>query len=139
MTLSKLKAHLTEDLIKNEALRLKPYHDTVGKLTIGVGRNLDDQGVTKEEALYLLSNDIDSVLGELSQKVDCWPALPDLQKIGLADMCFNLGWPRLSKFKKMLAALNKGEFELAATEALDSKWAKQVGKRSERVAALLRG
>ncbi|MBL4739678.1 MAG: hypothetical protein JKY12_01710 [Sneathiella sp.] len=138
MTQSQLKAQLTEDLIENEALRLKPYRDTVGKLTIGVGRNLDDRGISKEEAMYLLSNDIGLVLEELGQKVGCWSSLPNPQKIALADMCFNLGWPRLSKFKKMLTALGKGDFDLAATEALDSKWARQVGQRSERIATLLR-
>ncbi|MEH6405330.1 MAG: hypothetical protein V7750_18300 [Sneathiella sp.] len=138
MTQSQLEARLTEDLIKNEGLRLMPYQDTVGKLTIGVGRNLDDGGISKEEALYLLSNDIGNVLSELSEKVDCWSSLPDTKKIALADMCFNLGWPRLSKFKRMMAALEGGDFDLAATEALDSKWAKQVGQRSERIATLLR-
>lgn len=138
MSQAQLKKQISENLIENEALRLEPYRDTVGKLTIGVGRNLDDRGISEEEALYLLSNDIEDVFAELEQKLACWQSLPNPQKIAVADMCFNLGWPRLSKFKKMLGALDRGDFSEAAKEALDSKWARQVGTRSDRVATLLR-
>ena len=48
-------------------------------------------------------------------------------------MCFNLGYPRLSKFKNFLAAMQENDFETAAVEMMDSKWANQVGKRAERL------
>lgn len=133
-----IRAGLTDSLIRDEGMRLKPYRCTAGKLTIGVGRNLDDNGISEAEAIILLSNDINEVFDELDTRIPWWSGLNDKQKIALANMCFNLGWPRLSKFKKMLAALKVKDFETAAKEALDSKWAVDVGARSQRIANLLR-
>lgn len=127
---------LIADLIRDEGLKLKPYRDTVGKLTIGVGRNLDDVGISEDEARDLLANDINTVHRELYKHVRWWSQMPEPARRGLANMCFNLGWPRLSQFKNMLRALQAGEYEIAAAEALDSKWAKQVGPRAERIANL---
>ena len=129
---------LKQDLIRDEGLRLKPYHCTAGKVTIGVGRNLDDVGVSKEEAYNMLDADMQSVGRELDRNLDGWRTYPDGVALGLANMCFNLGWPRLSGFRKMLAALEAGDYNRAADEALDSKWAKQVGPRADRIAQLFR-
>lgn len=129
---------LRDDLIRDEGLRLKPYRDSVGKLTIGIGRNLDDVGISGAEADYLLMNDIDAAMFSLGHNIEWWDRLPMPARRGLANMCFNLGWPRLSGFRKMLAALEAGDFEKAASEALDSRWARQVGERAERIATLYR-
>ena len=130
---------LKEDLIRDEGLRLKPYVDTVGKLTIGIGRNLDDRGITEDEAMMLLDNDIEIVRRELiAITSDLWYLLPDDIHRALLNMAFNLGVPRLMKFKKMWTALKFVDYGKAADEALDSKWARQVGDRAERIATLIR-
>lgn len=126
------------DLKRDEGLSLKPYLDTVGKLTIGYGRNLDDNGVSEAEAEVLLANDMLGVLDVLDRELIWWRDLPETAQRGLANMAFNLGLPRLQGFVKMLDALASDEFHLAAKEALDSRWAGQVGNRATRIAELYR-
>lgn len=135
-----IMAALTADLQRDEGLRLKPYRDTVGKLTIGYGRNLDDVGISRAEALALLENDLDGwVVPEMRRRMPWLAAAPANVQRAVANMLFNLGWTRLSKFTATLAALQAGDYATAAREALDSQWAKQVGKRAERIANLIRG
>lgn len=131
MDIAKLKAELTRD----EGYRKLPYKDTVGKLTIGVGRNLDDVGLSAPEIDILLTNDIKRVASELSAAFPWFDGLPDARQRVLANMCFNLGITRLRGFKKTLAAMQSGDVETAAREMLDSTWAKQVGTRAHRLAA----
>lgn len=128
---------LSEMLIRHEGLRLKPYQDSVGKLTIGIGRNLDDVGLTKQEALQLLANDIHQARTELFR---CYPwaqTLNQTRQDALVNMVFNLGMPRFSLFRKMLAALQDADFDLAAKEMLDSRWAEQVQGRAHELADLI--
>lgn len=129
---------LIDDLIRDEGKVLHPYKDTVGKVTIGVGRNLDDMGVSESEAMLMLLNDIDRVRKELKKNIPWYTTLPKPAQKGLENMCFNLGWPRLSGFRRMLAALENRHFNAAADESLDSKWARQVGARATRIAQLYR-
>jgi lysozyme len=129
---------LEEQMILHEGLRLKPYTDTVGKLTIGVGRNLTDNGITRAEALYLLAIDLMTVKDELRQSFPWLPQLSLLRYRVLVDMAFNLGVPRLKRFTRMLSALERGEYEHAAREMLKSKWAQQVGPRAVRLARWMR-
>jgi lysozyme len=93
------------DMIKqHEGLRLKPYHCTADKLTIGYGRNLEDRGITNDEAEYMLRNDIQLCYQEL----DCFSWFKDLdepRQYALVDLCFNMGLPVLLKFRKALAAM----------------------------------
>lgn len=128
--------NILKDLRADESLRLKPYADSVGKLTIGYGHNLDDLGITERAAEFMLAEDLTAVLKELNDRLPWWKKISESQRRGLMNMAFNLGLPRLLKFEKMLKALRKGNGERAAAEALDSKWAKQVGTRAWRVAAL---
>lgn len=129
---------LQRELIRDEGLRLKPYHCTAGKLTIGVGRNIEDNGITEQEALYLLDNDITTSRRELSAYR--WFVNLDVRRQeAVINMHFNLGLPRLLSFKKMIAALEEGRYEQAANEALDSRWATQVGERAVRIAQILKG
>lgn len=130
---------LMDDLIRDEGLKLKPYRCTAGKLTIGIGRNIEDNGITDGEARYLLQNDIGRFMNELNRNIPWWQSLPEMQKNALLNMCFNMGWPRLSQFKNMLAALEAGDYEKAGDEALDSRWAGQVGGRANRISAQLKG
>lgn len=117
---------------------MKPYRCSAGALTIGVGRNLDDRGITEHEALYLLDNDITRVQSELDVNIPSWRGLSDARQMVLMDMCFNLGISRFLKFKRMLAALRDGDYETAAREALLSKWADQVGQRARTLAEMMR-
>ena len=128
---------IASDLKRDEGLRLKPYLDSVGKLTIGYGRNLDDNGISEVEAETMLKADIEVAASELDHNIPWWRGLPEAAQNALVNMVFNLGWPRLSLFKKMLAALETRDYETAAVEALHSKWAGQVGERAKRIAALM--
>ena len=130
---------VVDDIKRDEGLRLKPYICTAGKLTIGYGRNIEDRGVTEEEAEYLLSNDLLLVTKQLRSKIDYFDDLPQNVQEALINMCFNLGITRLMKFKRMFKALEIGNYERAATESLSSRWARQVGARADRIAKKIKG
>ena len=124
-------------LMQHEGVRLKPYRDTVGKLTIGVGRNLDDVGITDAEARYLLDNDINTAINSLV----VFPWFPDLDPMrqrAFVDLCFNMGLSRLRGFVKMLAAAERRDWATCADELLASRYAVQVGPRARTIAAMLR-
>lgn len=125
---------IISDLERDEGVRLKPYLDTVGKTTIGVGRNLTDNGITAAEARVLLQNDLFRVANELDRVAPWWREMSQLRQNALVNMAFNLGLPRLLTFKKMMFALENGNFETAWAEAMGSKWAAQVGERANRIA-----
>jgi len=125
-------------LVLHEGLRLKPYKCTAGKVTIGVGRNLDDKGITQAEAFALLENDIDEVCRELDQVWPWWRQMTDPRQQVLADMCFNLGLGRLKGFVNTLAFMKAGEYDKAADGMLASLWASQVGTRAQRLARMMR-
>ena len=128
---------LTEMLVEHEGLRLKPYRCTAGKLTIGVGRNLDDRGITPDEALYLLRNDIEISRKELSASFPWFDGLDSVRQSVLIDMCVNLGLARLKGFRNTLALIGVGKYEAAAVEMLDSKWTQQVGNRARRLSGMM--
>jgi lysozyme len=126
------------DLRVDEDKRLKLYRCTKNKLSIGVGRNLEDNGISDDEAEYLLSNDLRRCIVELDRAMPWWRSLSETQQRGLLNMNFNLGLPKLQEFKNMLKALQAHDGQAASAQALNSLWAKQVGARSQRVAAMLR-
>ncbi|OGG98914.1 MAG: hypothetical protein A2600_06285 [Candidatus Lambdaproteobacteria bacterium RIFOXYD1_FULL_56_27] len=127
------------DLLRHEGLRLKPYLCTAGKLTLGIGRNLEDRGISAEEADFLLDQDVDHCIGELKTNLPWFEALvPDAQEV-LVNLCFNLGMTRLLGFKLMLAALESGDWEESAKQMLESKWATQVGPRAQELAQRVAG
>lgn len=138
MTPQDAAALLILNLKRDEGLRLKPYKDSVGKLTIGYGRNLDDVGISQQEAETMLLADINVALGETRDNFPWIKDLPPKVVLGLINMVFNMGIPRVKGFAKMLDALEKHDFERAADEAMNSKWAFQVGPRAERIAKLFR-
>ena len=118
---------LNELLIRHEGLRLKPYKDTVGKWTIGVGRNIDDLGITKDEALALLQNDIERCRCELNKTFPWWIKLGEVREAVLLSLCFNLGITRLLSFKTTLGLIENGQYAAAADRLLTLPWASQVG------------
>ena len=125
---------LEDQLIDHEGLELKPYHCTADKLTIGVGRNIQDRGITEDEARYLLKNDIKIVEDELLTRQPVVAGLDSVRQRVLVDMGFNLGLPILMKFQNMWAAIEDEDYHEAARQMMDSRWAKQVGRRAERLA-----
>ena len=150
-----IRTHLIKQLVQSEGLRLQVYQDTLGIDTIGVGRNLEDRGITKEEldamdipnietvyqfgitevdAVYLAENDVQIVEEELLRAHPCIDRLDAVRQLVLVDMAFNMGVPRLCKFKKMWAAIYEDDFSTAAKEMLDSRWAVQVKGRSHKLA-----
>jgi len=138
MTNALNKEKLVLDLIADEGMVLEPYQDSVDKLTIGVGRNLDDRGISKSEAMFMLANDIEIVEVELDARLGWWRGLPDDAQRALANMAFNMGVPCLLTFSLALGHLVNREFKQAADEFLRSRWAEQVGNRAIRVTDLIR-
>jgi len=129
---------LKDQLILHEGLKLEPYECTAGKLTIGVGRNIEDIGITEDEARYLLDNDILRVCDELDRNLPWWRDLSDARQRVLVDMVFNLGISRFMQFQNTIAAIESGDYETAAGEMLDSRWANQVGNRAKTLSRMMR-
>lgn len=115
----------------HEGLKLKPYTDTVGKTTIGVGRNLDDNGISKDEAMYMLTNDITRCKNELREIFPSFDMFDEDKKTALIDIIFQLGKPRFLGFKKMIQAIKDNNWQKASQELMDSKLCRQVKSRCE--------
>ena len=128
---------LTDMLVDHEGMRRKPYRCTAGKLTIGVGRNLDDRGISPDEAMYMLANDIRDSRRELSAAFPWFDKLDEVRQAVLIDMCVNLGLSRLQGFRNTMALIGVGKYEAAAQEMLNSKWAEQVGRRAQRLSRMM--
>jgi lysozyme len=139
-------ALLDADLIRDEAEILVVYDDATGKPlrpgdtirgvpTIGTGINLLE-GITKAESDLLRANRVARILASLDAAFPWWRDLSEPRRRGLVEMAFNLGLPRLKLFRAMLVALQAGDWQRAHDEALDSRWAGQVGERSRRIADL---
>lgn len=130
-------AALRADLMQDEGLRLRPYTDTVGKLTIGVGRNLTDVGITAAEAMTLLDHDIDACLTDL-RSFGWFNALDAVRQRALINLRFNLGAAKLRAFRNMLDAFEQRDYPRAAKELLLSAWADQVQpSRRDRLLAMI--
>jgi lysozyme len=128
---------LVLQLKKHEGLKLKPYRDKVDKLTIGYGRNLDDKGISDEEAEIFLMNDIKECEKQL-EGISWYENLGHSRQIVIINMCYNLGIKGLKGFKNMIKAVKENDFYKAAYEMLDSKWAEQVGERAKELAEQMR-
>ena len=118
---------LEQMLLRHEGFRAHVYKCPAGYDTIGVGRNIEKDsgpGITQEEAMYLLSNDIKRVRALLNRH-PVYTGLDEVRRMALENMCFQLGYNGLLDFKLMWLALGRGDWEEAAKEALDSKWARQ--------------
>lgn len=144
---------LLDQLVLHEGLELLPYEDSLGINTIGIGRNLEHRGlseaelghigkdlsdifewgITKEQAYYLAKNDIEIVEKEVCESHPCVVELDEIRQRIIIDMAFNMGVPRLGKFKKMWKAIQEENFEEAKIQMLDSRWANQVGNRAVRL------
>lgn len=152
-------SHFLDKLIEHEGMVCQVYQDSLGIDTIGIGRNLRDRGISKEEleymdiphidlvyrdgiteadARYLAMNDIKIVEQELVAVHPCVENLDAVRQLILMDMAFNMGVPRLCKFKKMWYAIHELNFDAASLEMLDSRWAKQVKGRATKLSEAMR-
>lgn len=127
---------LKADLLRDEGLRLKPYADSLGIETIGIGRNLRDVGISEEEARHMLDNDIAKVEARLDAELPWWKSRSESTQRAMANLAFQLGVHGLEQFKNMLACLQAGDYAGAKRAALDSTWAKQTPERAARVVEL---
>lgn len=125
-------------LLVDEGCKLFPYRDTRGILSIGIGRNLEDKGISKLEAQYLFQNDITDSIRQCRDQIPCFENLDIIRQCILVDMCFNLGIRGLLGFKKMLAAIEAEDYRQAAEEMIDSRWHRQVGLRALRLEKMMR-
>ncbi len=133
--LNRIKAQL----VRHEGLKLKPYRCTAGRLTIGIGRNLDDRGISQKEAYAMLERDIQDCEQWLIDEIpDVYNKLDEVRQSVLLNMCFNLGIKGLLGFKNTLEFINVGDWERAANNMLVSRWAKQVGRRAIELSELMR-
>ena len=112
-------------LIIHEGMKFFPYDDSVGVLTIGVGRNLKSRGINKPEAMLMLDNDLKRCDLELLN-FEWYRALDQVRKEALIELVFNMGLTRLLLFTRMIDALKAQDYVTASQELLDSNWAKQV-------------
>ena len=134
MNIDLLKAELERD----EGLRLKPYLDTVGKTTIGVGRNLTDVGISQSEAYYLLQSDIARTGADLDHWIPWWFSLDEVRQRVLMNMAYNMGIAGLLTFTNTLQMIHDGRYQDAADAMLKSLWAHQVGPRAQRLSEMMR-
>jgi lysozyme len=116
----------------------KPYVDTTGNITIGIGHNLTANGLPDFLIDALYEWDVAQTLPALQAALPWITALNEVRQRVLADMAFNMGVAGLLTFHTFLAHLNAGRFEEAAVAMLDSRWARQVGDRAERLATMIR-
>lgn len=128
---------LMEELERDEGRRAKPYKCSANKTTIGVGRNLEDVGLSREEQDFLLKNDIKRAV-KAAEKYSWYQDLTPARKRVVVNMIFNLGAPRFSKFTNTIRYLRNKDYGNASLEMLDSQWAKQVGRRATRLSQMMR-
>ena len=124
-------------LIWAEGYRKKPYRCTAGKLSIGVGRNLEDRGLSDDEMLYLMRNDMNEAV-RAAATLGYWSELNEARQLVVADMVFNLGLAGWLEFRRANAALAAGDYARAAEEMQDSRWYEQVGRRAKRLVEAMR-
>lgn len=130
---------LKDLLVKHEGIKGKLYYDSVGVATIGVGRNLEDVGVSYDEAMLMLDNDIKRVLKDCWREFTWFADLTEDRQSVVASMVFNIGLAGFKQFKKMIAAIEKEDWTEAACQMIDSTWAAQVKGRAVELAILMKG
>lgn len=129
---------LQKEIERDEGRRSRPYECTEGFTTIGVGWNLDARGLPDHVIDELLSISMTQAVNDCESIFPNWNEIDGVRQRVLVNMAFNLGKRGLSKFKKMIAAVKKEDWDEAAAQMLDSRWAKQVGKRANRLSEMMR-
>lgn len=131
---------LIEQLKRHEGVSAYCYKDINNLEHIGVGRNISKtgMGLSMEEIEYLLSNDILRCIKELSAEYQWFGSLDEVRQEAIINIFFNLGATKYRGFKKANAAMEAADYKLAATEFLDSRWARQVGNRALELTDIIR-
>ena len=132
---------LVDTLKRHDGVRSHAYKCSENMITVGVGRNLDENGgigLADDEIEYLLMNDIERCDAELRAAYDWYENLKKPRRDAMINMCFNLGLTRLRGFVKALEAMSREQYDVAADEFMDSRWAEQVGDRAVEVTELIR-
>ena len=129
---------LRETITRHEGSRLQMYQDSLGIWTIGVGHNIQEKGISPKVMELMLDEDLEEAISELKRSVSFFSKMPQQVQEALVNLSFNMGIPRLMQFKKTLALLREGNFESAADELLDSRYAEQVGRRALEIADMIR-
>ena len=135
------ESDLIKQIKEHEGLVLKPYKCPVGKLTIGYGHNLEDNGLSQSVCEYILIEDIEEAKKNLYAVFtkDFFDDLNDKQKIALIDMMFNLGLSRFLTFKKFILAVKQRNFDRASVEIIHSKAYTQAKRRYQLLAEQILG
>lgn len=136
-----LMAQIRKQLKSDEGEVLHAYQDHLGYWTIGIGRLIDKRrggGITKEEAAYLLENDITTRLAQLENKLPWFNKLNEARQGALLNMSFQLGVPGLMNFKRTLALIEAGDYDAAADQMMLSLWARQTPNRAKRISEQIR-
>ena len=128
---------LKDRIKRHEGLRTEPYMDSLGVLTIGYGRNLDDIGISKEEASYLFESDFDNAQVGAS-RFSFFEDLSAARQGVIIEMIFQLGFAGVSKFRRFIAAIKKEDWEEASYQMMDSRWHDQTKSRCEELAEIFR-
>lgn len=129
---------LLDQLIRHEGIRLRPYRDARGRLAIGVGRALEDVGLTRSEAVTLLAGDVQRVKTELEKRLPFFNNLDAVRQRVLIDIAFASGTMALLKLRPLLTALHAGDWDWAANEIRDAQWAAVVPARIIELAEMMR-
>jgi lysozyme len=132
-----LPRNVVELVTLHEGVRRFPYRDTVGKLTIGVGFNLDDVGLYPEEIEFILANRLIRKGEELERAIPWIKELDEVRQAVLLDMAFNLGVAGLLGFKNTLRLVSEKRYKEASKNMLQSKWAGQVKGRAIRLSKMM--
>ena len=126
-----------EQLKIDEGFSGRVYQCTAGKNTIGYGRNLDSNPLTREEAEVLLVNDLKQVVKECL-KLEYFPNLKPERRAVILNMVYNMGMPNFMNFKKLNEALISHDYEKASIEMRASKWARQVPNRAVALSEIMK-
>lgn len=129
---------LRDRIARHEGFRGRPYKDSLGFITIGFGRCLDTKGISQDEGLYLLDNDIGDATREVLGALPWVEQMDEVRRGVLVEMCFQLGLDGLMQFKHMLAAAQQQIWDRAADEMLSSTWAQQTPERAQELAGIMR-
>jgi lysozyme len=140
MSITNHTSRLEQLLIRHEGFRNLPYDDKTGQpirlpsggaITIGVGRNLSERGISREIVLQMLREDIAISTSDLIKSIGlaAYSPLNDARRAAFISMCFNLGVTRFSKFTKLIAAIQAQDWARVELEMRESTWFKQVGQR----------
>ena len=142
------KDKLREELADDEGCKLEIYLDHLGLPTFGIGHLVkqDDPEhgqpvgtpVSEERVRQVFALDIAVTLEDCKRLYDDFDDLPEEAQLVIANMCFNLGYPRLSKFKGMKAGCDARDWHRMADEMVDSRWHDQVPNRAKRLVKRIR-